>query len=129
MLGCDISRLLPARDQPMGRGHVDNAPPAFLLHAGDNRLHAEKCGGKVDRDDRVPLLLREILDVRDKLDAGIVHQDVDAAHRLFGLDPHSRDFTRLAHVRAAIANANTELFRHIPPQRLDRRRVAEAIEE
>ncbi len=37
---------------------------------------------EVDRDDRVPLLGRELLDRRDVLDAGIVDQDVDLAEAL-----------------------------------------------
>lgn len=37
---------------------------------------------QIDRDDLVPFLDREILDLLDVLDAGIVDQDIDAAEGL-----------------------------------------------
>ena len=51
------------------------------------------------RDDRVPLLGREVLDVGHVLDAGVVDEHVDAAELFFRKGHHGLDLGRLAHVR------------------------------
>ena len=83
VLGRDIGGLLAAGDQAVRRGDVDDAAPFALLHAGHRGADGVERRREVDRDDRVPFLDREILDIGDMLDAGIVHQDVDRAEALF----------------------------------------------
>lgn len=62
----------------MRRRRGDDAAPTALLHAGHGSADGMEGGGEVDRDDRVPLLDRKLLDWRDVLDTGIVDEDVDA---------------------------------------------------
>jgi hypothetical protein len=67
-------------------------------------VHGVEGRAQVDRDDRVPALGREVLDIGDELDAGVVDQDVHAAEPgLAGL--HQRgDLCRLAHVGTVVAH-------------------------
>ncbi len=82
----------------MCRGGVDDAPPAFLLHAGNGEADGVKGRRKVDRDDLVPFLDREFLDRRNVLNAGIVDEDVDRAELLIRLRHHPRDRIGIGHV-------------------------------
>jgi hypothetical protein len=69
-----------------------------------------KRAGEVDRDDRVPTFDREVLDLGDVLDAGVVHEDVDAAELRCGELHHVLDLAGFAHVGTVVLGANTERF-------------------
>src|SRR6478752_4930722 len=71
MLGGDVGNLLRAGDQSVCGSNIDDAAPFAFLHAGQCGADRVERGGQVDRNDRVPFLDREILDVRDVLDAGV----------------------------------------------------------
>ena len=83
----------------MGRGDVDDAAEALLLHVRQRGGGAVEHGRQVQRDDGVPLLDREVLDRRGVLDAGVVDQDVDAtelAHRVVDQAAHGLALDRSA---------------------------------
>ena len=54
-------------------------PQLRAFMCGKAARMAWKRGREVDRDHRVPFLERKLLDRRHVLDAGVVHEDVDAA--------------------------------------------------
>ncbi|SPC17321.1 hypothetical protein CO2235_90195 [Cupriavidus oxalaticus] len=104
VLGCHIGRFLRRRHQPVRRGHVDDAAPVLLAHAGQREARGVEGGSQVDGDDRVPALDGKVLDRRHMLDAGIVDQDVGAAEVGLRIAHHVLDLCRLAHVRAVVAD-------------------------
>ena len=59
MLGRDIGRLEGRCGQRMGRGGIDDAAPAALLHARNHGADAMKGRRQVDGDDLVPFLDRD----------------------------------------------------------------------
>jgi len=73
---------------------------------------------EVERDDRVPLLGREVLDRGDMLHPGIVDEDVDRAD----LVHHRGDGARVHEVRAVVGRAQ------LLAQRGNGVRLAEAVE-
>ena len=73
-------------------------PQPSPLHPGYCRLHAVEHRGQVDGDDRVPAFSGKILDIGDKLDAGIVHQDVQRAKLRLSFPHHRGDLVRLRDV-------------------------------
>ena len=68
-------------DQPVDRGHVDDAAPAAPAHPRQGQADEVEGGGEVDRDILVPGLGRHCLDRGEMPGGGIVHQDVDVAGR------------------------------------------------
>ena len=109
MLGRDIGGFLRAADQPVGGGDVDHAPPAPGLHGWQGRAHGVEGAGEVDRDNAVPAVHWEILDVGGELDAGVVHQDIDRTQRGCGLGDHRGAGIRLADVGADEMRAHAVL--------------------
>ena len=75
----------------MRRRRVDDPAPAARLHARQGGADGVEGGGEIDGDDGVPLVDRELVDGRDMLDAGVVHQNVDRAVGLSGLGHHLGD--------------------------------------
>ncbi|MNT33732.1 hypothetical protein D3C72_1696740 [compost metagenome] len=61
-------------------------------------------GGQVDGDDRVPLVRRKFFNFRDKLDAGVVDEDVHAAEVALGVAHHVLDLGGAAHVRGVVTH-------------------------
>ena len=49
---------------------------------------------KIDCNDRVPFFDREILDIGDVLNAGIVHQDIERTEFFFGGADHEASLTK-----------------------------------
>jgi len=93
----------------MRRGDVDDPPPAALLHPGNHRLGGIEGRREVEVDDRLPFLVREILDRRDELDAGIVDQHIDRAEGVHGAADQFRDTGGRHQVGAVIAGTDTEI--------------------
>ena len=85
-------------------------------------------GGQVDRDDRVPALFREIDDLGDMLDAGIVDQDVDPAEPVRRLRDQIPDLGRLGHVGRDIGRPHAVLLGEPGAQPLDLGRIAEPVQ-
>ena len=102
MLGRHISNLIGARHQAMRRSDIDDPPPAARLHPRQRRTYRVEIGRHIDRDDRIPFFFREILDRTHKLDAGIIHQDINAPQRRFGFRHHGAHASRLGKVRRRI---------------------------
>src|SRR3954452_20045360 len=83
---------------------------------------------QIDRDDRIPAFFRELDDLRDMLDPGIVDENVDTAelpHRFRGEFTY---FRRFGHVGRRIGDAYAVLLGKGDSQPLDRGRVAEAVQ-
>ena len=112
----------------MRRSDVDDAAAAARLHAGNDRLAGVESRRQVDRQDGVPLLDREFLDRRDKLDAGVVDQHIDAAESFLGAGDHRVDLVRPGHVGRGIGDVDRKFLRQSQPQRLYLGRVAEAVQ-
>ena len=85
--------------------------------------------GKIDGDDGVPLVGRKVLDRRDMLDAGVVDEDVDRTHLGFGVGDHRLDFGALGHVGRVVESLDPELLLDFDALGLDRRLVAEAVDD
>ena len=124
----DVGRLLRRRDQAMGRGDVDDPSPIARLHVRQGGADGVKRGREVDRDDRIPLLDRKLLDRRDVLDAGIVHEDVHPAQLARGLRHHRRDLGGLRHVGRAVVDLHLVLRPELGDELVDLRLVAEAVQ-
>jgi len=124
----DIGDLLPARDQSMSGGNIDDPPPTAPAHQRHRGLHCVKYGGKVERDDCIPLLVGKILDRCHMLDPGIVHQNIDRAEVSFGPRHQSPDLRRAGQIRPVECDANTKLPAKRGPQILDFRCVAEPVQ-
>ena len=63
---------------------------------------------QVDGDDGVPALDREVFDLGDMLDAGVVHQNVHAAKGIGGELHHGFDLVGFAHVGAVISDFHAQ---------------------
>src|SRR3984957_2443254 len=128
MLGGHIGGLERGGDQRMGRRRIDDAAPFARLHPRHGGADGVEGRRQIDGDDHVPFLDRELLDRRHVLDAGIVHQDIDAAQCLLRALDHADDLRRLAHVGARIDRFDPEVLLDAGPFGLDRGRVAEAVD-
>ena len=63
---------------------------------------------EIDGDHRIPTLDREVLDVRDMLDACVVHEHIDMSEASGRKLHHVLDLSRLAHVGAVIVDLDVE---------------------
>jgi hypothetical protein len=77
---------------------------------------------QVDREDLVPFGEGNSSIGRDVLDAGVVHQDVDAAEDLDRVAHHGLDGFGLAHVRVVVASGHPVLACDAGADLLDLRR-------
>jgi hypothetical protein len=85
-------------------------------------------GGHVHGDDRVPALSGKILDVGNKLNTGVVHQDVQRAEFGLGLHHHRSDLLRSRDVGAGIADAYPMFRSQGRALRLNAAGIAEAVQ-
>mmetsp|Transcript_49009 Transcript_49009/g.115128 ORF Transcript_49009/g.115128 Transcript_49009/m.115128 type:complete len:426 (+) Transcript_49009:554-1831(+) len=90
MFGRDIGRLEFGRLLGVDRAHVDDGA---ALATSDHVLHAGAGGQEstvqVDGNHLAPVGVAEVLHRMHDLDAGVAHQDVDAA-KVLGAGPHRR---------------------------------------
>ncbi|MNV63233.1 hypothetical protein D3C71_1558160 [compost metagenome] len=112
MLGRHISRLLCRTHQAMYGGHVDDAAPALAvvgrLHGRQHQAGGVEGAGQIDGNHRIPALGREVLDRRDMLDAGIVHQDVDLAEVAHAVIDHIFDIGHARHIGAVVGHLGAQ---------------------
>ena len=101
-------------------------PQLRSLHAGQREPRGVERRAQVDRDDRVPLLDREVLDRRHVLDAGVVDQDVDAAELALGVAPSWPRSRPACSCRRRGSRPCTPSCRHLAPSRHRRRRSRSA---
>src|SRR5206468_1584523 len=80
------------------RGEVDDLAIVVLGHFTRHRLHAEKQPFRIDRVNPIPVSLGDFKEVELLVDAGIVHQDVDATKRFDSFLDHGVDMTETAHI-------------------------------
>ena len=78
-LGGDVGREVGPAAVQRHRADVDDLTPAFALHRGHDRLGQGHSRGRVDRLDPLVLLKRVAVDRLQRIDRGVVDQDVDAA--------------------------------------------------
>jgi hypothetical protein len=83
--------------------------PQFFLRIPGSPGASCEGRAEIDRDDRVPLLDRKVLDVGHMLDARVVDQDVHAAEVAPRVGDEVRDVAGLAHVGAVVAHLHAEL--------------------
>jgi len=129
MLGGDIGRLLGRGHLAVGRGDVDDAAPVGALHAGQREAGGMEYRRQIERDDRVPALAGEVLDVVGVLDAGVVHEDVHLASRIRDAGEHPFDRVGVHQIGAVVADVDIELGRDPGPLALDVLVLAEAVED
>ena len=113
----------------MGRGGADDAAPFLRLHARNRGAHRVERRREIDGDDGVPLVGRKVLDRRDMLDAGVVDEDVHRSHLGFGVGDHRLDLGALGHVGRVVESLDPELLLDFGPLGLDRRLVAEPVDD
>src|SRR5262245_21548494 len=94
MFGGDISNFLRTGHQTVGRGDIDDAAPFSLFHARYCNADRMEGRGQVGRNDRVPFFDREVLDIRNELDSGIVDQNVERDEILFSRADNVGDLDR-----------------------------------
>lgn len=83
---------------------------------------------QIQRQNRIPLLEGELLDGRGVLDARVVHQDVDAAHRGNGTSDHFPHGLATGKVGAIVRHPHTELGFQAGADAFDVLRIAEAVQ-
>ena len=98
-LAATYADFLRRGDQPVHRRDVDDAAPVALLHLRQHRLDRVEVRRQVDRDHRVPALVRKLLDRRGVLDAGVVDEDVDRAEFARRRSDHVADLRRASRCR------------------------------
>ncbi len=84
MLGRHIGRFERRGDQPVRRGNIDDPPPFAFFHAGYHRFGGIKGRRQVQRQNRLPFLVWEILNGRDKLNSCVVDQHINLSKRGLG---------------------------------------------
>lgn len=84
---------------------------------------------QIDREDRVPLLARKVIDRCDILDAGVVDEHVHRAETLDRAPEHALDFLRLAHIGAVIDHRHIVLRLQPALQILDFLRITETVDD
>lgn len=87
-----------------------------------------ECRRQVDRDHGVPPLDRKALDRRDVLDAGVVHEDVDASVPRIDVRDHGLDLVGFRQVGAFVVDVDAVFGREFRSQSLDLRRITETVE-
>ena len=112
----------------MRRGDVYDAAAFAFLHGRDDGADRVKRGRQVDRQDRVPLLDRGLLDGRDMLDAGIVDEHVDRPELAHHRCDHFLDCFGLRYVGCSSADFHRELRCQLRPQPFDFSSATEAVE-
>src|SRR5215475_7287424 len=90
-LGCAVVSETRECRQPGYGGQVDDVPAPALPHSGQHRVRHLCQAEKIDVQNPVDLLLLALLDCGEVADAGVVHQDVDAAEVLVGATHSLRD--------------------------------------
>jgi hypothetical protein len=85
-------------------------------------------GRQIRGDHSVPLLDREILQLRHELDARIINKDIDCPEGLFGVAGHVGDLDRLGHIGARIRRRYSEHLLDAAPLLLNGIRVTETVE-
>ncbi len=103
-------------------------PQPFLLHVGHCQPAGVKGAREIDGDDRVPFVDRKFLDRIDVLNAGVVHQDIDAAEFGPGLIDHLLDLVGIGNIGARIHHADIVLPLEIADDFVDLVGRAEAVE-
>ena len=83
---------------------------------------------EVDADDRLPFAGRELIDRRDVLNAGVVHQDVDRAELFVGFPDHRFDRSRIGHVGRVVAHGDAVLCLEPRPNRFDLIEASQAVQ-
>ena len=78
---------------------MNHVPAALRAHDRHDSLACEERRAQVHRHQPVELLVRELSEGLAGADAGVVHQDVDAAHALVGRGNHG---FRLARAREVV---------------------------
>ena len=73
-------------------------PQLAPLHPRYRSPHAVEYRGHVDGDDRVPAFSGKVLDIGDKLNAGVVHQDVQRSKLRLSFPHHRGDVVWLRDV-------------------------------
>ncbi|MNZ91650.1 hypothetical protein D3C78_1106430 [compost metagenome] len=112
----------------MGRGNVDDAALAGLLHQRYRGAHGMEGTGQIDGDDPVPFFRRKLLDGRDMLDAGIVDEHIHRAEFFVrGLDEVG-DLVRFRHIRGVVKHTPAAFGFQQQPQFFDLVFVAEAVQ-
>ena len=78
-------------------------PQSAAFHLRRARLDRVESRREIDRDDRVPALARELANRRCVLDAGVVHENIDAPKSCVACAIICSICVRLRHVGAAVA--------------------------
>ena len=96
-------------DQRMRRGDVDDAPVTAPPHDWQRETRCVESRGKIDRQDRVPFLNREGLDLGNVLDPRVVNEDVEPAENFDRFLYQIRNLAGLRHVGAMVDRADAEV--------------------
>jgi hypothetical protein len=100
-------------------------PQPFCFIAGS--ADGVERGAEIDGDNGIPFVRRKVLDPRHVLDAGVVHQDVDAAQLALGVGHEAGDLRGLAHVGGVVRDLDAGLAGDDVAQRIDRIAIAQPV--
>mmetsp|Transcript_34443 Transcript_34443/g.67104 ORF Transcript_34443/g.67104 Transcript_34443/m.67104 type:complete len:262 (+) Transcript_34443:104-889(+) len=97
----DVGSLERRCYQAVHRCDVDDAAEVASLHLRQSRLNRVKVRGEVQAKNKLPTVIREVLDRHYRLDACVIHQDVQSTSKGFlrGFD-QCCGLLRLCEVRA-----------------------------
>ncbi len=113
----------------MDRSDVNNASEFLSAHFRQGGRNQVKSRRKVDREYRIPLLLRELFYRCNILDSGIVDKDIEFARLNLSSGNQIAALFRFRYIGIEIADAHCVLFRDLHSQRLDSCGFAESIQE
>ena len=92
----------------MGRCHVDDAAPVGRFHGGQRQARGVESAAQVDGQHRVPFIDWKVFNFCNVLNAGVIHQNVDAAELVGCKFHHGFDLGGLAHVGAVVGHLHTQ---------------------
>ena len=128
MLRSHISRFVRRRHQPVPRGDVDDTAPTARLHRRQHAFDRIEATHQIHADDLLPFLVRELVDWRDELNTGIVHQNIDGIETLQRLIHHTLNLGGGIHVGWRIQNLYAMPRRKFRPLDFDVRLLAESVQ-
>ena len=108
VLGGDVGDFSRAGDEAVGGRDVNDAPPAFAFHQGNGATNCVKGRGQIRADYGVPFFQGKVLDGRDELDSGVVHDNIDRTEGFVSRVHHGVDFGGFRDIAAVIFDLHAE---------------------
>ena len=93
----------------MGGRNIDDSPPGSFLHVRDTGFSAEKSSGQHDGNQLIPFFQRKVFYLADKLQAGIIDNNISRTKSGYGLFYHGINTAFVGDI-ATCSNCFTTFF-------------------